>query len=472
MKKHLAILTILAAGAANTAICADIRGNISPRNVEVTHRSDNTLCVQFTMELDSLDMPAGRAAIFTPVYTAGGETVAFPPVVVAGRKEIIAARRTGLYEGMNVVQRHNGTEQSIPYAAATAWEQWMEEGQLILHEDYCGCGLTTDGPQRLLAVTDFTPLPEPAAVYLAPAAEAVKMREAHGSAFLDFPVNVTDIIPTYRSNTSELKKITGTIDLMRNDPNTEISAIYIHGFASPEGSYANNTRLAQGRAKALADYVASLYSFPQEIFTVTSTPENWAGLREAVVASTLPDRDALLAVIDSPAEPDAREATLKRKHPASFAVMKRDIFPALRRSDYTVRYIVRPFTPEETMRMIRTNPSQVSQAELFAAAGTLPPGSPEFNELMELAVRMFPDDPTANLNAAVTAIGRGELKAARKYLDKAGDSPQATHALAIIAYNEGNLDEALRLMEKSGVAPESNLLMVRKAIARKNKNNN
>ena len=472
MKRHLAILTIIAAGAAHNALCADIRGNVTPRNVEVTHRSDNTLCVRFTMELDSLEMPAGRAAIFTPVYTSGSDTVAFPPVVVAGRKEIIAAERAGMYQDLEVVRRHNGTAQELPYSAATAWEQWMEEGKLLLHEDYCGCGMTADGPQRLLAVTDFTPLPEPTAVYLAPAAEAVKMREAHGSAFLDFPVNVTEIIPGYRSNTAELKKITGTIDLMRNDPNTEIAAIAIHGFASPEGSYANNRRLAEGRAQALSEYVRTLYDFPAGIFTVTSTPENWQGLREMVEASSLPDRDALLEIIGSDDDPDKREALMRRKHPAAFAVMKSDIFPALRRSDYTVRYIVRPFTPEETMRMVRTNPSQVSQAELFAAAGTLQAGSPEFNELMELAVRMFPDDPTANLNAAVNAIGRGETEAAKRYLTKAGDSPQATHALAIIAYNEGNLDEALRLMEKSGVAPESNLLMVRKAIARKKMNNN
>ena len=40
-----------------------------------------------------------------------------------------------------------------------------------------------------------------------------------------------------------------------------ITEVWIKGFASPEGSYANNTYLAENRAKALRDYVKSLYRF-------------------------------------------------------------------------------------------------------------------------------------------------------------------------------------------------------------------
>ncbi len=468
---HTAILAALLAALPVSAFADGFGGPARVSRVAVAHEG-RTLDVRFTLALDSLDLPSGNAVVYTPYYIGAADTVALPAVVVAGRREIIAADRRGVYDGVDVVRRRNGTCQSVPYAASVAWKPWMETGRLVLSEVWRGCDRTYGGPQRLLAEADFTPLPEPEGVYLAPAVEAVKVREAHGSAFLDFPVNLVTIMPDYRGNRAELGKIFATIDTMRDDPNTEITAITIHGFASPEGGYANNRRLAEGRAQALGRYVAGLYDIPDGVLTVGSTPENWDGLRSMVAGSRLRDRDALLAIIDSDEEPDAREARMRRMYPEAYEVILNEFYPALRRSDYTVRYTVRPFTTEEVLEMIRTAPAQVSQAELFAAAATFPAGSDEFNELMELAVRLFPGDQTANLNAAVNALQRGDADAAERYLDKAGDTPQAIHARGILAYRRGNLDEALRLLDESGVAPESNLEMVRKAIRRRTNGQN
>lgn len=66
-----------------------------------------------------------------------------------------------------------------------------------------------------------------------------------GKAYLDFPVNRTELHPDYHNNPSELHKIMQTIDTVRNNANVEITSISIHGYASPEGSYQNNERLAQ-----------------------------------------------------------------------------------------------------------------------------------------------------------------------------------------------------------------------------------
>ena len=35
-------------------------------------------------------------------------------------------------------------------------------------------------------------------------------------------------------------------------------------------------------------------------------------------------------------------------------------------------------------------------------------GSKEFNDVMEIAVRMFPENETANLNAAITRLNAGD----------------------------------------------------------------
>ena len=71
----------------------------------------------------------------------------------------------------------------------------------------------------------------------------------------------------------------------------------IKGFASPEGSYANNTYLAENRAKALRDYVKSLYRFEHATFSVDFEPEDWEGLEKRLEEMNLPDKAELLAII-------------------------------------------------------------------------------------------------------------------------------------------------------------------------------
>lgn len=153
----------------------------------------------------------------------------------------------------------------------------------------------------------------PLLAYVTPEAERVKERVKEGSAFLDFPVNRTEIYPEYRDNPSELRKILETVSSVKEDPYATITEVYIKGFASPEGTYKHNTYLAEHRAKALIEYVKSLYHFEQARFTVDFEPEDWAGLEKRVENSSLADKEELLAIIraDEPKDYDRREAKLK-----------------------------------------------------------------------------------------------------------------------------------------------------------------
>lgn len=98
---------------------------------------------------------------------------------------------------------------------------------------------------------------------------------------------------------------------------------------------------------------------------------------------------------------------------------------------------------------MRTKPQQLSLEEMYMVAQTYEPGSREFNEVMETAVRMYPDDPTANINAACTRMESGDLEGAKRYLSKAGNSPQALHAKGVMAILEGNTDQARQLLNQA-----------------------
>lgn len=103
----------------------------------------------------------------------------------------------------------------------------------------------------------------PDLAYITPAAETVKSRDLQGRAYIDFPVNVTEIRADYRGNAVELAKIRATIDSVRQDKDITLTSLSIKGFASPEGSYAANERLARGRTLSLKSHVEKLYAFPK-----------------------------------------------------------------------------------------------------------------------------------------------------------------------------------------------------------------
>ena len=76
-------------------------------------------------------------------------------------------------------------------------------------------------------------------------------------------------------------------------------------------------------------------------------------------------------------------------------------------------------------------------------------GSDEYNETFEIAVRMFPDDATANQNAANAAMGKGDMTNAERYLSKADDTPEATYSRGIYAALSGDYGKAENLFEKA-----------------------
>ena len=86
---------------------------------------------------------------------------------------------------------------------------------------------------------------------------------------------------------------------------------------------------------------------------------------------------------------------------------------------------------------------------MFAVANSYETGSKEYNDVFEIAVRMYSSDPVANLNAANISIGKGDYESAKKYLSKAGNSAEAIHARGVIKLIEGDLDGAETLLKQA-----------------------
>ncbi len=99
-----------------------------------------------------------------------------------------------------------------------------------------GCCGSPKGEETVpVAEIDYTPeVFAPQFVYTRPKAQGEKIINLEGQAYIDFPVNRTEIYPDYRKNPLELQKILKTIDAVKGNSDATVKQISLKGFASPK----------------------------------------------------------------------------------------------------------------------------------------------------------------------------------------------------------------------------------------------
>ncbi len=447
--------TILIATA--TAVCSVMPASadkpavttVQVNNVNI-EQNENTLSVSMDLDASGLKLASPREIVVYPVLSDSlGNRVAFPAIYYAGHSRYYLHLRENDIKAPDTLVRATKAA-PMTYTASVPYEQWMQLSNLDMAYDLRGCSCSDlDHAQVPLTDLDFTPITfTPAFVTVTPQASGVKTREIKGSAYIDFPVNRTELYTDYRRNPEELARIRASIDLVRNDPDATITSITIKGFASPEGPYNNNVCLAKGRTQTLRDYVQSLYAFDKSIMHSDWEAEDWAGLRRFVEKSDLEWRESILNLIDSDMEPDAKDRKLRTDYPKDYAYLLKNVYPGLRHSDYAVEYEIRSFTDvNEIAQVMKTNPSKLSLNELFLLGQSLDPESPEYAEVFELAVRMFPTDPVANVNAAVINMRKGDFESAQRYLDHADQTTETIYTRGILQALQGNYAQAEAILQ-------------------------
>lgn len=445
-----------ALGAALMSISLAASAQESIQNKEIKKKG-NEVSVAMDLNLDKVNLASNRGLIYTPMIVNGDDTLKLPAVEVMGRKRYIyylrnhkAATATPLI----VEQRKNDQAQTIHYAYKVPYSDWMKSSQLVMGHDACGCN------QTLLAENILTPAGEALAppqqlhqAFLEPKAEAVKVRQENGSAKLNFVINKWDIVSTLGNNANELETIRKTLDLVKNDPDVTITSITLHGYASPDGSYANNDKLSRNRTQALYNHLLKTYpTLDKKLFKVESTAEDWEGTRQYVETHNIPQKEIVLNILNSNMKPDEKEQALAKKAGEGFRYLINNVWPGLRRTDYTIEYDVRPFNVEEARKLLNTRPQKLSLNEMYLVANSSKKGSEDFNNVFDVAVKMFPEDELANLNAAYVAIDRGDKVSAEKYLKKVGDRPEAENARGCLAVLNEDYETAKKYFEKAANA--------------------
>lgn len=439
------IMMAVLAGATVFSGYALTREDLHVSSLEVQRPTKQTMRVVMTLNPRDFNVKYNQDLRITPVIRQqnGNIEKRLPSLTFAGRNAYYYNLRDG--ETQNLYKRNS--KQTVRYSEDTAYEPWMEHSKL---EFECVTGCCGNEETNLLPMAEMDyAVPEfrPEYTYIQPSAVSSKLFNLEGQAFINFPVNKTEIFPDYMTNPSELKKILDTIDLVRDNKDAKMKKITLCGYASPEGPYENNVRLAAGRTAALREYVRAQYEFPENLFTTTSVPEDWEGLKAAVAKSELLDRQEIIDFIDSDYPIEKRNDRLRQLFPASYAFLLKNVYPTLRHTDYVVNYEVRKYTDiNEIREVLKTRPQNLSLNEFFLAAQSYKPGTPEFDQVFDVAVRMYPKDPVANINAAMASISRGDLQSAETFLSKVGNTPEANYARGILYAKKGDYNTATQLL--------------------------
>lgn len=443
---------IIAAAAALTVAFGAVAAPREVSNPEVVISGDS-LRVGFTVVPSAFKTGRDREIILTPVLRSEvtSDSIVLPRVVIAGRNRYYSRLRNDRDRDGALLCR-SGARESAAYSACVAYAPWMERSRLTLDRAEANCCFTAETvAEEPFAEIDMSPRKfVPRWHYVELTGDSAVELSAQGSAFIDYPRNRMEIRPDYRRNAAELEKIISSIDRVRNDDDVVITAISIKGFASPEGPYDNNARLAMGRTEALKEYVRGHYDFDSKLMLTSYEAEDWDGLRRAVVDSKLPERESIIAIIDSDLAPDDRNSAIERRFPSAYRFLLDSVYPSLRHSDYVVHYRVRSYaTIEELKKAFESTPERLRPVDFQRLASLYSPETEEYAAIMIKAAGIHPGDPAANLNAAMACLRRGDLAAADSYLAHAGNSADAICGRAAAAVIAGDLDRAERHYEEA-----------------------
>ncbi len=436
--------------------------------IQVTH-ADSLLTLSFDIMPKRVKPGRDRQVIFTPIVRSLGEgqkdSVVLSPITVAGRNRYFTYLREGRIAVGDPIYKA-GDKGVIEYSRSVEWQPWMYNSEVFMREEVQDCCRPIkplcDTPIATIDKFDNITHGIDEIEYVALTGDSAVELEMQGSAYVDFIVNRTEIRDNYRKNPEELKKIIESINVVKNDPDATITRLTIKGFASPEGSYDNNVRLAIGRTESLKEYVRKKYDFDPEIMYTNYEPEDWDGLRAWLEHATIPNRDKIMAIVDSDLAPDPKNDAIMRQFPEQYRLLLDSVYPGLRHSDYTVRYKIKTFVDiEELKRVYEKTPERLRPVDFYRVAETYDPGSEEFDEVLLKASEYYPHDPEASVNAANILLRRGMLEEAAEKMVRAGESGEAYFTRGKIALINHDYQRAELLFKKAkelGIEREESLL--------------
>ena len=203
----------------------------------------------------------------------------------------------------------------------------------------------------------------------------------------------------------------------------EIEEVNIKSYASPDGKYDFNERLAQKREDSTRKYLDKSFKnndikdFGE--LTADFTAEDWEGFKELVSASDIQDKDLILSVLSMYNDPEQREKEI-RNLSSVFEQLAEEILPQLRRSRLTASINVIGKSDEEIMAVFNSDPDSLTVEELLYC-GTLTDDNAKRIEIYTACTKYYPNDYRGYNNLGMCQYIAGDYDAAKSNFNKAAN---------------------------------------------------
>ncbi|WP_290540717.1 DUF3575 domain-containing protein [Alistipes sp.] len=112
-----------------------------------------------------------------------------------------------------------------------------------------------------------------------------------------FPVGKSTLDTAYGDNATKLSEVVSFLERVKRDSTLELVEVSFSGFASPEGSFALNRKLAERRCNSLEYYVRERILLPDSIISRSEGFIAWKYLAELVENSDMPHREEAVDVL-------------------------------------------------------------------------------------------------------------------------------------------------------------------------------
>ncbi|HSG68684.1 MAG TPA: tetratricopeptide repeat protein [Bacteroidales bacterium] len=238
----------------------------------------------------------------------------------------------------------------------------------------------------------------------------------------------------------------------------KIKDIQIVGWASPEGEELFNKDLSENRANTAYDYLVKemkkMSKDKESRFKCENPKENiswnitwqgpdWDGFMDAVKASSIQDKDAILNVIKS-ADQAKREEEI-RNMILIYPELEENILPPLRRTVMTVNSYEPKRPDEQIMAYGLSQPDSLKINELLYAA-TFYENDADKLAVYKNALKYYPKCYRAHNNAGVVLTDMGKYDEAASMFAKAQELKPEYGAIdnnmGVLACKQGKYDEA------------------------------
>ncbi|MBQ7510481.1 MAG: tetratricopeptide repeat protein [Prevotella sp.] len=245
-------------------------------------------------------------------------------------------------------------------------------------------------------------------------------------------------------------------DIVKNQETMALNNVEVSAYASPDGGYDINDRLAGKRQDVTDNYVQQQMKKAKAEAPVDTkyTAEDWEGFQELVAASNIQDKDVILRVLSMYKDPEEREQQIKNISSA-FRELADGILPQLRRSRMTINYELIGRSDAQILQQINDDAKQLSVEELLYGA-TLYNDNASAEAAYQKATQIYNSDARAFNNLARLAYAKGDYDGALQWIEKAlrvdSNQPEAYANLGLLALKQGDLQNAENYIAKASQA--------------------